>query len=604
MTTTGPRPEGLASERWLGDFGPLSDAEARLVAACAAGEWCQLGEGRPLDPDAGVHVRAALVRFLALGGDAQHPVHEAGIQLAGAWIDGGLRLSNCTVDCRLNLFDCVLDAPLHAFDARLRSLNLTGSAIVGLRADRVAITGGLFLRGGFDCAGPVSLARARIGGDLDCSAGAFAAQDEAAIDLSGATVEGQIFMGDGFVAKGAVRLIGASIGGDLSASGGRFQNADGVAIGGDALRVGGSALIDGGAQVAGELRLAGARITGYLSLETGRFDNPGAVAIQAESVAIGHALILRRAAVDGRIVLTDAEAGALADDPGSWPQGQVVLDGFRYQRISSPDVSAEMRLDWLGRQMPADLGATFRPQPWEHLIRVLRDMGHARDATMIAIGKQQALRRAGQIGNRSARDRFAPFWHRATGLLRVRQAVNRGATAAGNAATRWLHDAYGAVAGFGYRPGRIVMWMLLVWLAGGFYFDRMAREGIMAPAEPTLLIAALDGTKRPTARNGPGNCGVRNEVAPEFYWWACPGMPSEYPHYNPWLFSADLILPVVDFHQFTFWGPAATYTTREGQVRPMAGGEVGKVVQWSIVLFGWAMSLMFGAIMTRLVEKD
>ena len=598
------RPQNLAHGRWLGDFAPLYYAEGRLVAACAAGAWCRLGEARPDSADALHIVRGELVRFLALGGDDETPVHEAGVQLAGAWIEGAVRLSNCSVDHRINLFDCVLDMALHAYDARLRSLNLTGTSITGLRADRVTVAGGLFLRSGFECAGPVSLAGARIGGDFDCSGGHFAAGGATAIDLSGATVEGQVFMGNGFAAEGAVRLVGTAIGGDLCASGGKFRNPGDVALGADALRAGGNVLLDAGTEVTGEMRFAGASVAGHVSLENSRFANPGAVAVHAENAEIGHALLLRRASIDGLIVLTDAEAGSLADDLDSWPVGQVVLDGFRYQRISSPAVSAEMRLDWLARQVPADIGATFRPQPWEHLVRVLRDMGHARDATMVAIGKQHALRRAGQIGNRSVRTRFAPWWHGSAGLLRARRAANRVATVAGNAATRLLHDAYGLVAGFGYRPGRIVMWMLLVWLAGGMYFDRMARAGIMAPAEPTLLIAALDGTKRPTARSGPGDCGVRNEVAPEFYWWACPGMPSEYPHYNPWLFSADLILPVVDFHQFTFWSPAATYTTRAGEVRPMAGGEVGKIVQWAIVLFGWAMSLMFGAIMTRLVEKD
>jgi hypothetical protein len=583
---------------------PLSDAEETLVADCAAGEWCKIGDKQPERCTQEVAIRGALVRFLALGGDADHPVHEAGVQLSGAWIADAVRLSNCTADYRINLFDCMLDGPLHAFDARLRSLNLTGSSLAGLRADRVSVAGGLFLRSGFSCAGPISLAGAQIGGDLDCSGGRFDAPAANAIDLSGANIGGQIFMGDGFAAKGAVRLVGTGIGGDLCASGGLFSNPGAVAIGADALRAGGNVLLDTGTQVAGELRLAGASIAGHLSLETGQFDNAGAVAIHAENAEIGHALILRHAAIDGQVVLTDATSGSLADDLDSWPQGQVVLDGFRYQRISSPEVSSEMRLDWLSRQVPADIGATFRPQPWEHLIRVLRDMGHARDATMVAIGKQLALRRAGHIGNRSDRQRFAPFWHRSATLLRLRTAANHAANLAGNTATRWLHDAYGVIAGFGYRPGRIVMWMLVVWLVGGLYFDRMAREGIMAPAEPTLLIAALDGTKRPSAQSGPGNCGVRNEVAPAYYWWACPGMPSEYPHYNPWLFSADLILPVVDFHQFTFWAPAATYTTRNGEVRPMAGGELSKVIQWSIVLFGWAMSLMFGAIMTRLVEKD
>lgn len=51
--------------------GGLNDAERKLVAACKAGEVCVLGEERPEGPDPEREVRAEVLRYLILGGQAQ-----------------------------------------------------------------------------------------------------------------------------------------------------------------------------------------------------------------------------------------------------------------------------------------------------------------------------------------------------------------------------------------------------------------------------------------------------------------------------------------------------------------------------------------------------
>jgi len=85
-----------AHGRSLGDFwldgeeGKLHPAEAKLVAACAKGEPAIVDMRVPEGPGPDNFIRAGLLRFLALGGDAQTPVHEHGVQLMGAWIDGPL----------------------------------------------------------------------------------------------------------------------------------------------------------------------------------------------------------------------------------------------------------------------------------------------------------------------------------------------------------------------------------------------------------------------------------------------------------------------------------------------------------------------------------
>ncbi len=601
QSAIGPRLESAAKGRWLGDFEPLSDLERALVAAAAAGEWLRLGDNRPSIATGENTIRAALLRFLALGGDSASPVHEAGIQIAGAWIAGSLRLSACDIQSRITLINCVLDAPLHAFDARLRSLNLSGSRIAALRADRIVVAGNLTLRVGFVAEDVVSLTEARIGGGIDCGEACFNATNGPAMEASGASIGGLLNLGHGFVSTGEIRLIGTKIGGDLVCSGGHFKASGEIAIGADRVQVMGDALFDR-VMVAGTLRLAGATIGGHLSLDGARI-NGGDTALQAEHIRVGRALILRNAEINGRMMLTDGYAISLADDLDSWPRRSVILDGFRYDRIAGHDVSIPLRIDWLMHQIDEDIGTNFRPQPWEQLIRVLRDMGHDRGANIVAIEKQRAMRRAGRIGARiphTDRSRHPVASDKGAIHRKARVSVRRGVKLLQCA----LHDAYGLFAGYGYRPERIVMWMIAMWFASGLYYSHAAERGIIAPAEPTLLIAALDGSKRPHATYGPGSCGVRHEVPSALYWPSCPGLPSEYSHFNAWLFSADLILPLVDFRQFTYWAPAATYTTRDGKVRPMTEGTVTKAIQWIEVLFGWTMSLLFGAIVTRIVERD
>jgi hypothetical protein len=96
-------------------------------------------------------------------------------------------------------------------------------------------------------------------------------------------------------------------------------------------------------------------------------------------------------------------------------------------------------------------------QPWRRLIRVLRRMGHDRRAASIAMRREQRLRIIGRIGS------WAP------------------------PALRWLpqagHRLLGLLAGYGYRPARLLGWLAAVWLlCSGVYWvaaDRVvAQSGV------------------------------------------------------------------------------------------------------------------------------
>jgi len=68
------------SARSLAAFGPLSRAEQTLVDGLDAGDFDRLGDGAaPQAGDADRAVRAALLRFLILGGPDAPRQHEKGI---------------------------------------------------------------------------------------------------------------------------------------------------------------------------------------------------------------------------------------------------------------------------------------------------------------------------------------------------------------------------------------------------------------------------------------------------------------------------------------------------------------------------------------------
>jgi len=68
--------------------------------------------------------------------------------------------------------------------------------------------------------------------------------------------------------------------------------------------------------------------------------------------------------------LINASVGAIVDERKSWPQrGNLDLDGFVYERISSGPKDADSRLEWLNLQ------DSFTPQPYRQLASVLLNAG-------------------------------------------------------------------------------------------------------------------------------------------------------------------------------------------------------------------------------------
>jgi hypothetical protein len=705
------RPGHLPHGRWLGDFGRLSDAEDWLIECCAKGDaWGpeDWDEKRPKTSTQANVIRAELIRFLLLGGDCNHPVHETGVIAYGAWIKGTLDLHQCLAPKRLVLelcnFEnapilagavlqdmflrgchfpglladglkvagtvclndgCVATGEVQLSQARIgkdlifSNSRLTNTSCYSLRADGVKVAGEVRLDDGFMSSGEVLLAGAEIDGDLLCANGTFNNSSGYAFSAHNLRVAGSVDMCNGFAAHGEVQLLKAEIGGNFNCKNGSFTNEGGRALSVDGIRVGHEFSLSDGFAASGEVTLKWSKIGVNLALEHGKFSNSNGAAITANGITVAGGLYLKGAIVEGAINLVAAKINLLIDDKECWQAGGHYLNGFQYERILGLTDAAN-RIAWLKGQNIVHLNNIgWAPQPWEQLIKVLREMGHPAEAAAVAIEKQRMMRAANRIGVRQPSERFGKLFSKnyspaeiarlETEKMRLMRAVNRARAKPTakwwirillirrrtkklksndliyekwtllhyvqialeliwlwlvNASVRLWHRIYELLAGFGHRPGRILFWMFTIWLSSAFWFNYAANTGLIAPTNSDIIMHRQLHRDLGKADRHSWVCGVRHEVKADQYWPDCADLPSEYTTFNPWLYSADLILPLVDLQQDSEWAPAATFTDATGTVQDLTEGQRARALMWFEILFGWFASLMFVAIVSRLVEKD
>lgn len=184
--------------RSLADFQmldqPLKPAEQKLLEACRLGIVADISAERPEAATDDNTVRAAFLRFLALGGDEQAPVHEHGVQLIGAWIEGVLDMGATRVASDLTIWNSYFDStPVFRGTKIMGTLNFGGCQLPGLFGDELACNGSLLLRRGFIATGKVRLLGAQIAGNFECDDAEFNCKDGDVLWADGMVVEGRFF---------------------------------------------------------------------------------------------------------------------------------------------------------------------------------------------------------------------------------------------------------------------------------------------------------------------------------------------------------------------------------------------------------------------------
>lgn len=291
------------------------------------------------------------------------------------------------------------------------------------------------------------------------------------------------------------------------------------------------------------------KVGGNLECHSSEFSNNDGNAFNAKSVHVSGAFVFREVQVKGSVDLTSMCVHTLVDDVASWPR-ELKLTNFRYDEIhyESP-LDARSRIDWLKYQpKPFDLD----PQPWRQAAAALRKQGHEADARAIMLR----------------------YWRRRIWLAPQRYA-DENETAKSIWSAIWLlpQFMYWLVVGYGYARWRALWWIMLFWILGSFIFGS-GNGTNMKESHPYAMRSRMVINELSSVES----------VPPEHRW-----LETMYPAFNPWIYSLDTFLPIVDFHQDTYWTPRDNW------------------VRWLYlplhILAGWGITTLFVVSFTGLVRR-
>ena len=308
---------------------------------------------------------------------------------------------------------------------------------------------------------------------------------------------------------GEISLVGSNIGGDLSCTKGSFENKGRSALICDRAFIAGNVRLNEDFKSIGEVRFFGSKISGNFYCNSATFHNADGVALGCQAIIVKGSFRLKKLDIVGQINFDRAEIGTLIDDQVSWPDMQCILGSLKYSgiHIKSP-IDSKTRIAWLKKQRPDFLNnKNFDIQPWTQLAKVFRQMGHAKDADDVLIEREKLLRQAGRF------------------------------------ASPRLHWLYGALANYGYSPFKPLRYAFGVWLFCALFYASAAQNNLIGPSNPLVFLNADLKAK----------CEKAN--------WVTCDLPPNYTSFSPFIYSLDLILPVVDLSQAKDWTPLTASPT-------------------------------------------
>jgi hypothetical protein len=515
---------------------PITLAEEKLLAGCSNAERIVFGDGEcPAQNTPDVTIRGSVLRALLLD-EAACSLNAKGLRIRGAYITGPVDVQGTTTGYDITFSQCTLDSDLNLVNADLRGLHLMGCQTKGISADNAGFSGSVYLRGGCAIMGEVTLAGTRIGGDLQVCGVSITSPTQDAIFAPSLRVEGSIFLGNYPYADGETTL-----------------NATGM-------------LFFSSARVAHDFFVTNSEV----SVQDGMFEGASFggteehgsdIALSLARAQVGGILYLQNNQIQRGIVnLAGATVGRLTDEPrGPGANYPIRLDGFRYGDFSRhTDTSLTARLDWLERR-PAD--TPFVAQPYEQLAYVLTRLGHRTDAQSVLMRKERYLRRE----NRNL----------------VRGRTGRGVRWGAMVTTDWLIR---ITIGYGYRPGRALIFAVFLISALAVFYQRVWDEGDFAPNAAPILVSA------------DWIAATRDHPDTPAAIWSAPGAAGQdYETFNSVAYAADLVIPLVSFGQETAWAPSTSRSP---------WGQIGWWLRWLAKIVGWIVTALGAAALTGIIRKE
>lgn len=618
----------------------LTSAELVLLESAQTGTTAQIGLTVPNLKAPSVLIRAALLRYLILGGCKDFRTQPSGITVNGAWISGKLDLSFTSARGPVDFFNCHFAERPQMLQLQADGLAIVGSTLTaGINAARIQISGNLTLNGS-RIDGKVSLSGSDIKGHLSCTQATLRHPEGSAFKGQGMKVASSVLL-EGTTATGQVSLLGAQIGGQLVAIGVAFHNPQGHALNAQSTQVRGDAFLRY-ASIDGEVSFMGAEVNGVLDCSHATMRNAPGHALNAQRLVVREGFIWRRMRdVSGAIDLTSAHVGDLWDDPESWAMcDKLYLSGFIYDVLHG-GIDVADRLAWLKKG--AVSRREFYPQPYEQLAKLLRDTGHRSDARAIMVAKEKEQRKASRERWRRERDwrkslletSMLPPEGRAEAIETLRKRrpndphlarllllhpADEGAVGVAPMTLsyaqkqfrgeQWWHNIrvgwrntgsliadriFGLVVGYGHKPERSFYMLLALVFIGWFLADKSWDEGDFAPtAGPVLMSESWQALATDERIQNPA------KVWSDKYMVDPDGTPvltagRDYETFNAVSYAVDLVVPIVSLGQEAAWAPSTT--------RGPWGWWLWWV-RWWLIALGWIVTAIGAAAVTGVIRRD
>ncbi|MEU9399669.1 hypothetical protein [Streptomyces sp. NPDC048242] len=439
-----------------------------------------------------------------------------GISLFGARVSGNLWLTSSRITRNDSGFavsgpQLRIGGGLYAHSAHMTGgVNLWGAEVFTVEVDQARLAGrqgpafrgdGLRIVQDLRCTnlliedGGIRLFGAKIGGQFWLVNADVRNSSGWSISAPKLIVDGGIYA-HGLTTEGGVNLFAATIGESIELTASTLLPYRQHALRAPGARVEANITLDDATHVAGDITLTRLESKGTLSFSNTAFSETSKVNLNGATLGTFRMESLTSPPV--ALDLSHAKIGIITHSRDSWPS-HMALTALTYQALD-PVLPADHRLAWLRR------GSDYHPQPYEQLAAHYRQMGHDDDARKVLLA-QHRLRRRGQRAP-------ARLWG-------------------------YVED---ATVGYGYRPGRALIWLLALTTAAAIVF---------AVTPPW-----------PTQSNGPA--------------------------FQPFIFALDLILPILDLGQEKAFAPVGSTTW----------------IAWFTALSGWLLSTAVITSVTRRLSRS
>jgi hypothetical protein len=431
-----------------------------------------------------------------------------------------LVLSNTVVGGKLDCRGLAVEGELRMHNARFAaSMILAGARLenpggVALSAGGLVSDGGIFMTEHFTSAGEIRLIGARLGANLTLAGASLSNPGGLALDLNRASI-GSVD-GTGVTCAGQLALPGARIAGDLDLTGARLEAGHGAtALAADGASVDGVVSLTQ-VRARGEVSLRAVRVGQRVRLQGAQLDNPGAVACRLSRAQVAADVFASGLTAAGELRLARAAVG-----------GDVQLDGARLRNPGGTALNAvTLRAVVLSLELaePAaglvDLRhasvAILRDDPaaWPGQLSLEGLTYQALEPRLPARQRLGWLTRDPRGHQPQPYEQLAAHYNaigqpaQAVRVLYARERSQRRALPLLARAWSRLQD---LAVGYGYQPWRALVWLAVLLGAG---------SAVFALAPPPPLQAGVA------------------------------------PHFSAFVYTLDLLLPVVDLGQKHAFNPA------------------------------------------------